>query len=264
MIPRTALALLTLSALVLAACGSDDDNPDADDTLPPVGAAPFPDDLDGLAFESTTVTGHDLVADTVIEISFTVDSVSARAGCNTMFGGYTIDDGVLDVGVMATSQMGCSDELMAQDTWLSDFLTSRPAIALDGDTLVLSGDDATLSLSAVQPADLEGTTWNVTGTMANEAVSSLPMEAEASITISDGQAAIRTGCNSGSTGVEISDSTITFGPIALTKMACPPELTELEATVLAVLDGVVTYEISGDNLSLRNEAGEVGLELTAE
>lgn len=265
MIPRTALALLALSALVLAACGSDDDSPAADDSLPAVGSAPTADDLVDRSFESTEVSGHELVADSVIELAFMADSVAARAGCNSMNGGYEIVDGTLEVSDMASTMMACDDALMAQDTWLSEFLTSGPVIVLDGDTLTLTGHDAALTLSAVQPAELEGTTWTITGIVANEAVSSLPMDAEASITITDGQAAIRTGCNNGSTSVEITDTTMTFGPIALTKMACPPDLTELEASVLAALDGEVTYEISGDSLSLINEAadGRPGLELTA-
>jgi heat shock protein HslJ len=183
-----------------------------------------------------------------------------------MSGGYSIADGTLEIGVMASTMMACADDLMAQDDWLSQFLSSGPAITLDGDTLTLAADDSTLTLSAVQPAELEGTTWNVTGIVANEAVSSLPLDAEASITITDGQATISTGCNSGSTSVEITDTTITFGPIALTKMACSPELNDLEASVLVVLDGEVTYEISGDSLILTNEAadGQPGLQLTAE
>lgn len=267
MIPRTALALLTLSALAITACGSDDDSPAADDSLPAVGAAPTVDELTDRSFESTDVTGHELVVDTTIELVFLADSVGVRAGCNSMNAGYEIVDGNLQVAAaMASTMMACSDELMDQDMWLSEFLSSSPAISLDGDTLTLSGDDATITLAAVQPAELEDTAWTITGTVANEAVSSLPLDAEASITITDGQAAIRTGCNSGSSGVEISDTTITFGPIGLTKMACPPELTELEAHVLAVLDGEVTYEISGDALSLRNGDGdgEIGLELAAD
>jgi heat shock protein HslJ len=261
MIPRTALALFALSALTLAACGSDDESPAANDSLPGVGSAPTADDLADRSFEATEVTGHELVADSTIELVFTADSVAARAGCNSMNGGYSIVDGTLDVSAMASTMMACSDELMAQDTWLSEFLSSGPAIALDGDVLTLTGDGASLTLSAVQPAELEGTTWTVTGIVANEGVSSVPMDAEASITITDGQAAIRTGCNNGSTSVETTETTITFGPVATTKMACSPELTELESSVLAVLDGEVTYEIAGDNLSLRN--GDIGLELTA-
>ena len=105
----------------------------------------------------------------------------------------------------------------------------------------------------------------LTGTVATEAISSLPANAEATLTITDGQAAIQTGCNSGSGTVEITDTTMTFGPIAITKMACPEELTALENSVLAVFEGEVTYEITGDKLSIRKAAadGEIGLEYIA-
>lgn len=58
---------------------------------------------------------------------------------------------------------------------------------------------------------------------------------------------------------------MTFGPVALTMMACEEELTALEASVVAVLDGEVTYEVSGDTLSIRKAVadGEIGLEYTA-
>lgn len=256
MIPRTALALLTLSALALAACGSDDDTPAS-------GAAPAPADLDGLAFESTAVTGHDLVAGSTISLSFQTDMLSANAGCNTMNGGYTITDGDLGVDAMATTMMACADDLMAQDTWLSEFLASGPAIGLDGTTLTLTGDDATITLAEVADAELVGTTWVVTGTVATEAVSSVPADAEASITITDETVAVNTGCNTGSGGVEVADATLTFGPIATTMRACTDEIMQLETAVLNVLNGEVTYEVSGDSLSLRNDANEVGLELTA-
>ena len=258
MIPRTALALVALSALALAACGSDGDSAS--------GSVPTPDDLAGKAFESTDVTGYDLVEGTTITLGFEADTVGAQGGCNTQSGGYTITDGTLDVGVMAATMMACDDALMAQDTWLNGFLTSSPEIALDGDTLTLTGSDATISLEAKAATPLEGTTWALTGTVATEAVSSLPADAEASLTITDGQAAIQTGCNSGSASVEITDTTMTFGPVALTKMACPEDLTALEASVIAVLDGEVTYEITGDTLSIRKAGadGEIGLEYMAQ
>ena len=88
----------------------------------------------------------------------------------------------------------------------------------------------------------------------------------ASITIADdGTVAVNTGCNTGSGSVEIGDDTLTFGPIATTMMACPPEQTELEASVVSVLQGEVSYEIDGSNMSLRSGEGadEIGLELTA-
>ena len=50
------------------------------------------------------------------------------------------------------------------------------------------------------------------------------MDSTASITIADdGTVAVNTGCNTGSGSVEVTDTTLTFGPIRITKMACPPE-----------------------------------------
>ena len=42
---------------------------------------------------------------------------------------------------------GCSTELQAQDEWLSQFLQSKPKIGLSGNTLTLTGADATITLS---------------------------------------------------------------------------------------------------------------------
>lgn len=255
MIPRTALALLAVSALALAACGSDGGSTS--------GSAPTADELAGQAFVSTDVTGYDLFPDSEIEIGFEADTIAARAGCNSMTGGYSITDGALEVGAMAATMMACDDALMAQDTWLSEFLTAGPEISLDGETLTLTGADATITLAAVQPTALEGTTWVASGTVANEAITASVVVSQATMRITDGQAQINTGCNTGSASVEITDTTMTFGPMALTMKACEPDLSELEASVVQVLDGEVTYEINGDNLSIR-KAGEIGLEFTAQ
>ena len=143
---------------------------------------------------------------------------------------------------------------MEQDTWLSDFLMDLPTISLDGETLTLTGGDTTITLDELQPSELVDTTWTVTGTVANQGVSSVPVESTASIMIApDGTGAVDTGCNTGSGSVEVTDTTLIFGPIATTRKACADELNALEASVLAVLQGEVTYEINGANLSLRVE-----------
>jgi heat shock protein HslJ len=265
MTPRTAIALLALAGLTLAACGSDDDGGDG---AAESANAPTAEDLSGRGFVSSDVTGYDLVEGSEITMNFLDDSVSVNAGCNTMNGGYEITDGTFVAGQFAMTMMACDDPLMAQDTWLSEFLASSPTIELDGSTLSFSGDEVTITLDEIEPAALVGTTWTVTGTVANEAVSSVPMEATASITIADdGTVAVDTGCNTGSGSVEVGDDTLTFGPIAITKRACADEaVNQLEAAVLAVLQGEVTYEIEGSNMSLRSGDGadEIGLELTTD
>jgi heat shock protein HslJ len=258
MTPRTAIALLALAGLALAACGSDDSGSS--------DGGPTPEELDGRTFVSTEVTGHDLVEGTEINMTFLADSMAVSGGCNSMNGGFEIDEGVLTAGPFAATMMACDQPLMDQDTWLSEFLSSLPTIELDGETLTLASGETTMTLAELQPSELVDTKWTVTGTVANEGVSSVPADSTASIMIApDNSVSVDTGCNTGSGTVEIADDTLTFGPIATTKKACPPDQTALEASVLAVLQGEVTYEIDGANLSLRTGEGadEIGLELTA-
>lgn len=100
-------------------------------------------DLDGRSFASTEVRGHDLVEGSTITLTFEEGRISAQGGCNTLNGAATWDTDALVVAEpMASTMMACEDALMAQDQWLSSFLTSSPALEVDGDTLVL-GDDTT-------------------------------------------------------------------------------------------------------------------------
>lgn len=273
---RTVLSLLALAALALAACGSDDGGPPADDpgesTRPPADS-----DLDGTEYLSTAMEGHELVDGTTISLSFDDGSLSANAGCNTMFGGYSVRDGVLLVETLAQTEMGCEPALMDQDRWIAELFSSGPAIAVDGDTLTLTADDGTvLTMLDREIADpdrpVEGTRWIVTGLVSSQAISSVPIDPStgepvvASITIDDGRVALAAGCNTGGGSVEVGTSTLTFDAIALTRMMCPPEQMEVEDAVTTTLQGEVSYEVEADRLSLRrslDDGTEVGLDLTA-
>ncbi len=98
-----------------------------------------------------------------------------------MSGGYEITDGTFVADPFAMTMMACDGPLMDQDTWLSEFLASSPTIALDGETLTLASEESTIILDEIEPSELVDTTWTVTGTVANEAVSSVPMDSTASI-----------------------------------------------------------------------------------
>jgi heat shock protein HslJ len=137
------IALLALAgSLVLVSCGDDDE--DGDDAASSVTAA----DLDGRAFVSTSVEGHDLVEGSTVTLSFEADNLAAQAGCNSMTGGYTVEDGALTVGALAATMMACEEPLMSQEQWLASFLEDDPAIALDGDVLTLTEGDVTMTLTA--------------------------------------------------------------------------------------------------------------------
>ena len=181
-----------------------------------------------------------------------------------MSGAYTITDGKLEVGAMMTTEMACEEPLMAQDQWISAFVNGA-AVTLEGDTLTLAKDGVTITATDKEVAKpdlpVEGTVWMVEGLVSNQAVSSMPSGVEASLVFADGKVAVDAGCNKGSGAAEIGDTTITFGPIATTKMFCEGAAGEVEQQVLGVLSGEVAYTVDADALQLRGAGG--GLDLRA-
>ncbi len=269
------LALPLVAATALVSCGSDDDatttpaDTTADSTATEESMPASDLDLDGTSWTSTGADGQELVEGSTVALSFADGSISINAGCNTMFGGYTLDGSTLQAPTLAMTMMACDQPLMDQDAWLSALFSGDPTVAVDTDELTVTGGDGTsvtfAAAAAGEAATLEGTRWVVDGLVANQAVSTVPIGAVASLTITDGTAAVEAGCNTGSASVEVTDTTLTFGPMALTRMACPQPQMDLEAAVTSVLDGEVAYVIDGDTLQLRKntDAGEIGLDLVA-
>jgi heat shock protein HslJ len=136
-------ALVIACVLVLAACGDDGYGGGGDDG----GSDVSFDDLDDRGFISTSVTGHELVGDTQVELTFTDGRISAMAGCNTQNGGADVADGKLMVDTLASTQMACADDLQEQDTWLAGFLDGDPDLTLDGDQLTLTSGDEVIELA---------------------------------------------------------------------------------------------------------------------
>lgn len=93
---------------------------------------------------------RDLVANTSISLTFTEDSVSLNAGCNTLFGAASIDGTELVVPQLASTRKLCEPPLGEQDTWLTTFITSRPTIERKDDNLWLSHDDTVIDF---RPSD---------------------------------------------------------------------------------------------------------------
>ena len=176
-----------------------------------------------------------------------------------------IEGRILVAGSLATTEMGCDEPLMAQDAWLADLLGGA-TMALDGDTLVLATGSVRLTLDDREIADpdrpLLGTRWVVDGMISRDAVSSVPAGVTAALTFSDGRVEVEAGCNRGGGTAEVGDTTITFGAVALTDMACAPDVMAVEGVVAAMLSGEVPYSIEAGSLTLG--VGGVGLMLRAE
>ena len=260
--------LLAAATIALAACstGAGTSAAPSSSAAAPAGGAVTVEDLSGRTFLSTGATGHDLAPGSTIRLTFEDTRVGGSAGCNQLSGEYEIVDGALKVGPMAMTEMACEQPLMDQDAWLSAFLDGAAA-TLDGDTLTLTKEGTTLTLQDEEVANpdrpLQGTNWVVTGLVSGDAVSSVPAGATAGLAFDASTVAVQTGCNSGSGGYEATDSTITFGPIAMTLKLCVEDgVAELEQAVTSVLQGETTYTIDADTLTISNGAN--GLVLTAQ
>lgn len=272
MTARPTLVFVALvSLLTLAGCGSrgedaGDTAPASSTTAPP--AAGLPASLDGRTFLSTEVTGMTLVADTRLSLTFdTSDGETATlggsAGCNSFGSPFWVVDGRLQADAFSMTEMGCEQALMDQDGAITAFLAAHPVITLDGDRLRLTGDTITMTLVDREVADpdrpLVGTTWTIDTVLTGDAASTVPQGITPTLVFDGAQVLVDTGCNSGAASATVDGDTITFGPLALTKMACTEEVAAFEAHVVAVVAGERTITITADRLELVDPATGIGV-----
>ena len=254
------LAAALLGACTATATGSPQASAQAP-TAQPSASASGGAGLDGRTFVSTKVAGHDLVAKTAVTLTFKNGQLGANAGCNSMSGAYTLKDGKLSIGQMATTEMGCQADLMAQDQWLAKLLPGA-AVSLDGTTLKVTNGDVSITLVDRQTTNLslEATTWTVNGLISGDAVSSIPQGVTATLVFTAGKVSVNSGCNTGSGTAVIKDGNITFGPISLTKKACGAGAAAVEKQVTSVLTGTQPFKIDGSSLTIGGN-GQPGLML---
>ena len=255
---RAVMSLCLAMLMPVAACGDDSFGSDASSDASPAPVTTA--DLAGRTFVSTSVTGFELIDGTEIRITFEEDHLSASAGCNTVGGAYTVENDLISVSEPSATLMACDPQLMTQDEQLIGFLTDDPAITVSGDVLTLTGADVTVEMQegsgGGNGAPLVGTTWTLDSIVDGDSASSVPSGVEPpTLEISDaGEASVFTGCNQGGASVEVSDASLTFGPLPLTKMACGGDATSVEATVTSIIDGKVGYSINGDVLTVSKDA----------
>ena len=84
---------------------------------------------------------------------------------------------------------------------------------------------------------------------------------EATLLIEDGSIALLTGCNAGSGPVDVDDTTLTVGNVALTRRACFGAAADAESVVVATLDGTADYVVDGDTLTVARDGPTRSFEL---
>ena len=256
-------------ALLVTACGDDDESVSS-------GGDGGGETVEGV-FIATEVEEEGqpraLVEGTTIRLRLEAGGLSASAGCNTIGGDYTVDDGVLRVSATSMTEMGCDPPRHGQDEWLAGFLSAEPTIERTDDGVVLQTEAVTVTLvdeSVVDPdRELTGTTWVVDGYIdgagPDGSTSSAPGDTARIVLEDNGFVTGHDGCNGFGYGgeanaepisglrYEVAGDQITFsGSAVTTDMACPGIDTE---RLWAVLSGTVTWSIDGSRLTLVADDG---------
>lgn len=252
--PRFRCALpIVVAAALLASCG--DNSTGSDITL---ASAKNP---DGKSFDLKGASNIVIPEGAALVFSFASTAMMVKGACNDITGVYAIENNRLAVDQLVQTERACDAPLMDIDSEIAAFLMTKPAFVYAGNTVVLTeGEKALTMVEAVPVVDepFEGTKWKVTGTFEGDATQSLDTE-PATIVFEAGTAQVFAGCNNGSVTYELDGNRITFGALALTKMACDEPAMKLEATVSAVLAGEKEFDIFGPKLTITDPAGSAAL-----
>lgn len=244
---------VVVAAVLIASCG--DGSSGSDITIA------SPKNPDGKTFDLQGASNITIPEGVAMKFAFTDTAIAVSGACNEMSGVYAIVNNRLAVDQLVQTERACDMSLMDLDNAVAAFLMTEPAFVYAGNTVVLTeGEKALTMVEAVPVVDepLEGTTWKVTGTFEGDATQSLDTE-PATVVFEGGTAKVFAGCNNGTVTYELDGNRITFGALALTKMACDEPAMKLEATVSSVLAGEKEFDIFGTKLTITDPAGSSNL-----
>jgi heat shock protein HslJ len=184
-----------------------------------------------------------------------------------MGGDYEIDHDTLVVDQLATTDMGCPNNLGNQDQWLGAFLSSKPTVSLDGNNLELTSSSTEITFvdrSVAEPDQpLTGITWGLTSILTGETASSVPNGATATLLFKDdGTVQIYDGCNAGGGQYTVEGDTLHLSQVVSTQMACGGVKDATAAAIRQVLNAE-EIDFSIDHSTLTLQAGDNGLQYDA-
>jgi heat shock protein HslJ len=242
------VALASLVALAVAGCAA---------TPAPTPAAPA---LAGTAWTVMSVGGTDTIETARPTIAFGTDGqVQGTGSCNAYGGPYRLDGDAIEIGEIASTLMLCQDPAIgAQETAFMAALRGAQTWLIDaGGDLQLSGaGDIVARPPDAVPAPSEGA-GAILGAWALVELGPTADFAHLVPTIeftADGTVSGFAACNTFSGAYELDATTITFGPLATTKMSCERPASAVEADYLEALGSVTGWTIEPDGRLLLDGA----------
>lgn len=220
-----------------------------------------PQGLTGVDRSLTSITADGVSMEVPAEIGATLRLEAGQAtgsgGCNRFFGSYVVDGQMLTFGPLGMTQMLCQGPAQdVEDAYLAALgSVAYWALADDGTLSLQDADQNEVLAFSAGGGGIEGTTWLLREQAVDGSMSTVPKGVLVSLRMADGVAGGNGGCNRYNTSYTLEGSSLTFGPVASTLMACPDPAGSVEAAYLANLAAVAAWTSDGSALTLSDASG---------
>jgi len=206
-----------------------------------------------------------------IDITLFVDGTEASgsSGCNSYNASVEIDGSDITFGTVASTMMACAEpEKGEAETAYTTALAEIETFEIDGDTLVLTGGDTTLTYAEMAAVpdpseELLAGTWSIDsiriGSGETATITSAIAGTESTLTFAaDGTYSAVPACNTVGGEWVLDGTALTLTAPMSTMMACaePEGADQQEATIVAALPEVASVEVQRGGVTA-DEAGSM-------
>lgn len=192
-----------------------------------------------------------------VTLQLTGTAISGVSACNTYGGDLVEDGGPLFPEIFGTLMACAEPNVMELESAFIGALRRSTDVSLDGESLVLSGEDVQLrfTFGDSAPADgvlgLEDTIWVLMGVVDGDVITS--PAAPATLVFERGQIEGTSGCNSFGSFITIEGQVLAVPALEITEIGCAPEIMQQESAIVEVLNGQSAWRIDGDRLIIEKE-----------
>lgn len=205
--------------------------------------------LGGTDWTVVSIAGTETIPDARPTMRFAFGGqLTGSDGCNQYGGPFKTDRQDITIGQLTATLIGCEPLLGAQAQAFNEALTGAATWRLtEAGTLELRGHGDVIAeplVDAPPPSDavvsdLAGTTW-----LLQELGGATLVDVEPSVTFGgDGTVSGSAGCNTFNGTYDLDGASVTFGPLATTKMACADPTMFVESAFLAAMAGVTGWSV---------------------
>ena len=229
-------------------------------------------DLTGTHLTLLKVEGYEPASPEITLGFYKEGWMSSSAGCNSASGQFSIQEGILKLSNIQTTQMLClpppfegGRSVHGDEAWISTFLLASPTIALQDGLLILSSGEVTLTFgdgSLLPPEDphvsFYDTVWMMDTFINTETALLRLQNGTPSVLFSfDGRVEVNTGCNRGVGKYSVLSDSITIHVSEFTKAVCAPEaLQQMDQFLQDLFWGPeLSVEKNNSRLTLKGKKG---------